>query len=115
MAELLKQASGEFKDVYVSGGGRAFPPGLTLRSALAGRELHLMRCPEAVCLGTAILAGTAAGKYKSLAQAVEQMVHVTQTIVPDRAIADSYKAQVDQYRLLYSSLAPLRRAQATCI
>lgn len=115
MAELLKQASGEFKDVYISGGGARSRLGLTLRSALAGRELHLMRCPEAVCLGTAILAGTAAGKYKSLAQAVEQMVHVTETIVPDRALADSYKAQVDQYRLLYSSLAPLRRAQATCI
>jgi xylulokinase len=114
MAELLEQASGEFKGVYISGGGARSRLGLTLRSALAVRELHLMRCPEAVCLGTAILAGTAAGKYNSLAQAVEQMVHVTETIVPDGAIADAYKAQTEQYRLLYSSLAPLRRAQATC-
>jgi xylulokinase len=115
MAQLLEQASGKFKDVYISGGGARSRLGVTLRSALAGRELHLMRCSEAVCLGTAILAGTAAGKFSSLAQGVDQMVHVTQTIVPDGAIADSYKAQVDQYRLLYSSLAPLRRAQATCI
>lgn len=115
MAELLEQASGEFKGVYVSGGGARSRLGLTLRSALAGRELHLMRCPEAVCLGTAILAGTAAGKYNSLAQAVEQMIQVTETIFPDRAIAVAYQAQVDQYRLLYSSLAPLRRAQATRI
>ena len=114
MAELLEQASGEFKGVYISGGGARSRLGLTLRSALAVRELHLMRCPEAVCLGTAILAGTAAGKYNSLAQAVEQMVHVTETIVPDGAIADAYKAQMERYRLLYSSLAPLRRAQATC-
>jgi xylulokinase len=100
--------------VYISGGGARSRLGLTLRSALAVRELHLMRCPEAVCLGTAILAGTAAGKYISLAQAVEQMVHTTETIVPDGAIADAYKAQMERYRLLYSSLAPLRRAQATC-
>jgi len=115
MAELLEQASGEFKDVHVSGGGARSRLGLTLRSALAVRELHLMRCPEAVCLGTAILAGTAAGKYKTLAQAVEQVVRVTESVFPDHAIAASYKAQVDQYRLLYSCLAPLRCAQATRI
>ena len=63
MAELLQQASGNLSDVYISGGGARSRLGLTLRSALAGRELHLMRCPEAVCLGTAILAGIAAGKY----------------------------------------------------
>jgi xylulokinase len=114
MAQLLEKASGEFKDVYISGGGVRSRLGVTLRSALAARGLHLMRCPEAVCLGTAILAGTAVGKYKSLVQAVEQMVHVTETIVPDGAIADSYKAQIEQYRLLYSSLAPLRRAQESC-
>ena len=82
MAELLEQASGEFKDVHVSGGGARSRLGLTLRSALAVRELHLMRCPEAVCLGTAILAGTAAGKYKSLAQAVEQVVQVPKLFFP---------------------------------
>ncbi len=114
MAELLEQASGRFKDVYISGGGARSRLGLTLRSSLAARELHLMRCPEAVCLGTAILAGVAAGKYANLAQAVQQMVQVTETIVPDAAIANSYKAQMEQYRLLYARLAPLRRAHATC-
>ena len=73
-----------------------------------------MRCPEAVCLGTAILAGVAAGKYGSFAQAVAQVVHVAETIIPDRAIADAYAAQMEQYRILYSSLAPLRRSQAIC-
>jgi len=115
MAELLERASGEFKGLYISGGAARSRLGLTLRSALSARELHLMRCPEAACLGTAILAGTAAGRYKSLTAAVEQIVHITETIVPDNTIADSYKAQMEQYRLLYSSLAPLRRAQATCI
>jgi xylulokinase len=114
MADLLQQVAGECTGVYVSGGGVRSRLGLKLRSALAGRELHLMRCPEAVCLGTAILAGVAAGRYVSLAQAVEQVVHVAETITPDGAIASAYKAQREQYRVLYSSLAPLRRAQTTC-
>ena len=114
MADLLQQAAGECRGVYISGGGVRSRLGLKLRSALAGRELHLMRCPEAVCLGTAILAGVAATKYASFAQAVDQVVHVAETIIPDPTITQDYKAQMEQYRTLYLSLAPLRRAQTTC-
>jgi xylulokinase len=113
MADLLQPTAGEHRGVYISGGGVGSRLGLKLRSALAGRELHLMLCPEAVCLGTAILAGVAATKYASFAQAVEQVVHVAETIMPDVAIAHTYKAQMEQYRILYSSLTPLRRAQTT--
>lgn len=113
MAGLLQQVAGECKGIHVSGGGGRSPLGLKLRAALASRDLHVMRHPEAVCLGTAILAGVAAGKYSSYRQAVEKVVQVAETIIPDRAIAEAYKAQMEQYRILYSSLARLRRAQAT--
>ena len=73
-----------------------------------------MHSPEAVCLGTSILAGVATGMYGSFAEAVERVVRVSATIVPDAAIAENYKAQMLQYRLLYSSLAPVRRAQPAC-
>jgi xylulokinase len=113
MAELLEQAAGAYRDVYVSGGGGRSPLGLRLRAALANRRLHRMQCNEAVCLGTAILAGVATGKYNSFAGAVEQMVRISETIAPDANAAASYKAQAAQYRTLYSSLAPLRRAHLT--
>jgi xylulokinase len=113
MAELLQQAAGAYSGIYISGGGGRSRLGLKLRAALAGRELHLMRCPEAVCLGTAILAGIAVGKYSSFAQAVEQVVRVSETIGSDAATAQSYQAQMLQYRVLYSSLAPVRHAQPT--
>ena len=111
MAELLQQAAGVYRDVYVSGGGGRSPLGLRLRAAIANRELHLMRCSEAVCLGTAILAGVAVGQYGSFAKGVEQVVRVSETITPDASTAASYEAQRMQYRILYSSLAPLRHAQ----
>ena len=114
MAELLQEAAGAYRDVYISGGGARSPLGLKLRAAMAGRELHLMQCPEAVCMGTAILAGVATGKYGSFAEAVEQVVRVSETIAPDANIAERYKAQTLQYRVLYSSLAPVRRTQGAC-
>ena len=114
MVELLREAAGGYRDVYVSGGGARSPLGLKLRAAMAGLELHMMQCPEAVCLGTAILAGVAAGKYGGLAEAVKQVVRISETVAPDTTVAESYKAQMLQYRLLYSSLAPVRRAQVAC-
>jgi xylulokinase len=112
MSDLLQQTAGPFRDVYISGGGSRSPLGLKLRAALSGRNLHLMRCPEAVCLGTAILAGVAAGKYRSFEEAVAQVVRVSESIVPDSAVAESYRSLMRQYPVLYSSLAPLRCAQA---
>ena len=112
MAELLQGAAGVYRDVYVSGGGGRSRLGLQLRAAMSNRSLHRMQCDEAVCLGTAILAGVAIGKYRSYAEAVETVVRVSETIAPDAAISASYQAQAMQYRVLYSSLAPLRRAQA---
>jgi hypothetical protein len=52
------------------------------------------------------------GKFDGFAQAVEEMVRVGETIHPDPAIAEVYRAQLHQYRLLYSSLSAVREAQA---
>ncbi len=45
------------------------------------------------------------------ADAVAQVVKVAETIVPDQALAASHQAQMEQYRVLYSSLAPMRHAR----
>jgi xylulokinase len=112
--ELLQPVTGASLELYAHGGGGRSRLGLKLRASLSNRPIHLLHCPEAVCLGTAILAGVAIGKYRNAADAVAQLVKAAETIVPDQAIAQSYKAQMEQYRVLYSSLAPLRRAQEIC-
>jgi len=111
MADLLQRASGPFDDVYVSGGGGRSPLGLKLRAALAKKNLHSMQCQEAVCLGTAILAGVAIGKYKTYSQAVQQVVRTTESIAPDPTLTKEYESKKQQYYLLYSSLAPFRSEQ----
>ncbi|HVO62111.1 MAG TPA: FGGY-family carbohydrate kinase [Terriglobales bacterium] len=112
LADLLQEAAGAFWDIYVTGGGTLSPLGLRLRAALSGRELHLTDCPDTVCLGTAMLAGLAADKYACFCEAAEQLVRVTRTITPDAGLAKSYEVQRRQYRLLYSSLAPVRNFEA---
>jgi len=112
--ELLQPVTGASAEIYAHGGGGRSHLGLKLRASLANRPIHLMQCPEAVCLGTAILAGVAIGKYRNVAGAVAQMVKVAETIIPDHAVAETYKSRMEQYRVLYSSLAPLRRAKEIC-
>src|SRR5580658_8600494 len=104
MTEILANAVGDFRDIYVTGGGSRSVLGLQLRAALSGRRLHVMKSPEAVCLGGAILAGVAAGEYGSLAEAVELVVSEVSVVSPDSAIAAAYAQQVKQYRRLRSAV-----------
>jgi xylulokinase len=103
MSDILANAVGEFRDVYVTGGGSRSALGLQLRAALSGRRLHVVKCPEAVCLGGAILAGVACGEYGSLREAVELVVREVSTVSPDHAIAAAYAQQAKQYCHLRSA------------
>jgi xylulokinase len=67
-----------------------------------------MRCAEAVCMGTAILAGVGSAKYPSFSEAIAQLVQVESAVGPDPEIQKSYETQLQQYRLLYASLASVR-------
>ncbi len=109
MTEILANAVGEFRDIYVTGGGSRSVLGLQLRAALSGQRLHLMKCPEAVCLGGAILAGVATGEYGSLKEAVELVVREVSVVSPNRAIAAAYAQQVKQYRHLCSALTAIAK------
>ncbi len=107
MADLLAKAAGDFRDVYVTGGGSRSVLGLKLRAALSGRTLHVMECPESVCLGGAILAGVASREYGSFREAVELVVREVSTISPDKAMAAAYLQQVKQYRHVRASLSAI--------
>jgi len=107
MTDILANAVGEFRDVYVTGGGSRSALGLQLRTALSGRHLHVMACPEAVCLGGAILAGVACGEYGSLREAVDLVVREVSLLPPDLAVAAAYAQQVEQYCHLRSAVTAI--------
>jgi xylulokinase len=108
ISDLLAAAVGPFDLLRCTGGGARSRLGLQLRATIAGRSMQTLTCPEAVCLGVALLAGTTAGVYASLGEAVAQAVRVAETIPPDSSAAATYARQLEQYRCLYPALAPLR-------
>lgn len=113
MAKLLQRVAGNFRDVYVTGGGCRSKLGMKVRAALSGCRLHRTSTSDAVCLGTAILAGVGAGKYKSIPETVERLVKVIETEEPDSNLALAYSDYMQKYHLLYSSLAKLRASSST--
>jgi xylulokinase len=112
MAELLQRVAGSFHDVYVTGGGCRSRLGMKLRAALSGCRLHRTSSSDAVCLGTAILAGMGAGKYSNIPRTIEHLVSVVNTEEPDSNVAAEYRDYVRQYRLLYECLASLRASSS---
>ncbi len=110
--EILAKANGEFRDLYVTGGGTRSPLGLKLRAAVTGRRLHVMQCEEAVCQGAAILAGVAAGIYPRIADAIDAVVREKEVVEPDAHLAASYAEQLNQYRRLCATLKMFRDANS---
>ncbi|HYA26053.1 MAG TPA: FGGY-family carbohydrate kinase, partial [Terriglobales bacterium] len=107
IVQLLSNAVGDFQDMCVTGGGARSVLGLTLRAALTGKRLHVMRCPEAVCLGGAIFAGVAVGEYGTIREAVGRVVREAAVVEPDPEIASAYAQQFKQYQKVRSSLVQL--------
>jgi len=106
--DLLANVNGDFKDLYVSGGGARSPLGLKLRAALTGCRMHVMHSDDAVCQGAAILAGVGSGAYTRISEAVDRVVQEKQIFEPDTHLAASYASQLKQYRRLCVALKGFR-------
>jgi xylulokinase len=112
ISDILAAVVADFDTVRCSGGGARSSVGLRLRASITGRSMQTMSSPESVSLGAALLAGTSAGVYADLEEAVEQAVRVVDTIPPDEDAAGTYRAQIAQYRALYAALEPVRQIAA---
>jgi hypothetical protein len=53
-----------------------------------------------------------AGRYSGFAEAIAQLVQISDTIHPDRKMTDDYRLQLQQYQAVYSSLASVREIWA---
>jgi xylulokinase len=106
MTGFLEPAAGKFEDVYVAGGGAESKLGLRLRAALSGKRLHVSSSRDAVCVGSAILAGVATGEFTDVAEGVKHMMHETEVVAPDAGLCAAYEGFVPRYMGLYSALAP---------
>ncbi|MCL5072508.1 MAG: FGGY-family carbohydrate kinase, partial [Actinobacteria bacterium] len=106
--KALEGFCGDFKFIYITGGGSTADKWVKLRSDITGKIFKTLENIESVCGGCAILAGVASGIFKNEKDAVKEFVRVEKEFKPDLGIYSFYGRQRKQYECLYDSLSVYR-------
>lgn len=100
----------QVQEIRSLGGGARSAVWSQIKADITGRPLVTMACPEAACLGAAILAGKAVGMYGDIADACGQMARVARRFEPDPGARAIYDKGYAHYQQLFGDLADLFRA-----
>ena len=99
--------------LYVTGGGTKNPLLLQEFADATGLSLALPREPEAVLLGTAMLAAAAAGLYSDVPSAMYAMSGSGGTVIPNAAVSEYHQAKFVIYQELYQQQLARRTQMAS--
>jgi len=103
----MQQCGIRVEELVAAGGGAKSKLWLQLKADILGRPIRTLRCREAACLGAALLAGTAAGVYRSLDEAVQQTVAYDGEFAPQAEMSVRYQERFATYETLYPALKPI--------
>lgn len=86
------------------GGGAKSEKWLQLKADVFGKKVVSLDVSEGVCLGGAMLAGTAIGKYSSIESAVDALVNPKKEYFPRPDLKKFYDERLELYRQIYPSI-----------
>jgi ribulose kinase len=110
--EAMNRAGYRIDTMYVTGGGTKNPLWLQEHADATGCSIILPREPEAVLLGSAVLAATAAGVYSDIYAAMQGMSGAGRVIRPRPETAAYHTAKFRLFRELYNEQGRRRAAMA---
>jgi xylulokinase len=96
-------------ELHAVGGGAKSDLWCQLKADICRIPLRRPKVTEAACLGAAILASVAIGKYRDVRSAVKQAVQLKEKIEPDLKNSADYEKRYSIYRKLYGQVIPLLR------
>jgi len=99
--QALNKAGYKIDKMYVTGGGTKNPIWLQEHADATGTTIVLPREPEAVLLGSAVLAATAAGFYPNIYEAMKSMSGADSVVAPRTDTAGYHKAKFKLFQELY--------------
>jgi xylulokinase len=102
--ELIKGLGVLITQVRASGGGARSAVWRQIQADVFGTELVLVNVTEGAAYGAALLAGVGAGAYRSVEEAVNATVKVTDRTAPIAANVKEYENIYPAYRGLYPAL-----------
>ena len=102
--ELLEEMGVTVNEIRSLGGGAKSDFWLQMKADVCRKDILVMECDEAACLGVAMLSCVGVGIYKDLSEARNNMVKVKKTFSPDSDKAKLYEAAYIKYQELWESL-----------
>lgn len=111
--EAIRAMGLEIQQIRTMGGGSKSDLWNQIKADITGMTLHTTySSQDTACLGSAILAGYAAGIFESVGSAVDQMVKIKKTYEPNLVNHDIYLKQYEKFKLLFNSLETLYEIDA---
>jgi xylulokinase len=104
---LLASAGVEINEIRAIGGGAKSEKWLQLKADIFGKNVVALDVSEGVCMGAAILAGTAIGKYNSVREAAQTLIHPKKVYLPDPQQHQRYLERMETYTRIYDAIKPV--------
>jgi len=108
--EAMNAHGYEINHIVVCGGGTKNPLWLKENADITGCEIPIPREPEAVLLGTAMLAAVGAGIYRSVAEAMKMMSKVGRVMKPENSTREFHDAKYAIFKEMYKEQLKRRKA-----
>jgi xylulokinase len=102
--ELLAGAGIKIQSLRIVGGGEKSNRWNQMKADIYGIPCTTLKAGEAGATGSAMLAGTALGKYANLEQAVSTLVEEKETYLPRREFTDAYDSLFSRYKKVYKAV-----------
>lgn len=102
--DALKNMGIEVTELRSLGGGSKSPFWNQIKADIIDKDLYIMDCKEAACLGAAILAGKAVGIFDSIESACESMIHVKRVYHPNPENKAVYDQAYEKYKKVFKDL-----------
>lgn len=102
--ELLEEMGGAVKNIRSLGGAAHSDLWLQIKADACRKDLTVMQCQEAACLGVAMLSSVGSGVHKNLAEARDRMVQVRKIVRFDPQMADVYDDVYHRHMNLYQNI-----------
>ncbi len=110
--EAMNAKGYRIKKIHACGGGTKNPLWLQEHADITGCEIILPKEPEAVLLGSAMLAAVGAGKYPTVLEAAVKMSALGNRYLPHKKFSAYHKAKYQVFKKMYEHSVNYRKKLA---
>ncbi|MBI4427669.1 MAG: FGGY-family carbohydrate kinase [Ignavibacteriales bacterium] len=108
--EEMNRHGYRIRRIHACGGGTKNPLWLQEHADITGCKILLPQEPEAVLVGTAMLAAVGAGKFSSIEEASVRMSHIGSRITPERKFGRFHDAKYGVFQRMYNDFKSYQKA-----